>query len=410
MKMRKRIPALCLCLILLAGCFSAMAGESNGNTEPAQPDFADVREGDWFREAVLKLAGEGIIHGFDDGLFHPGEPLTKAQLIKMLFAEEVPEPPVGADWWEPYFALALEAGVLTAEDWESMTLPLDRGETALLLYRRGLWSPAEGQEGLYDPAEIAGSIADYESLPEHCAEAVLAAYAAGVLEGYDDGCFHAENQLSRAEAAQLLLRFREAEYRTWKCSFPTEETELRDCLLLGNSLAGGLYQTGALTSPDLLFRSGGSIFTFDTDLYLDACGRQWLLSEGLSEAKYRKIIVVYGTNEMGYEIEGVRTHLRRLMEFLVSCQGQAEFFLCTAPPIYEPYGGTEYFSNARCAAVNEEIRTLAEEWDMRLIDAWALMADGQGSLPEDMTWDGIHLKPESYALWGELIRSEAEIE
>ena len=98
MKMRKRIPALCLCLLLLAGCFTAMAGETDENALPPAAAFADVREGDWFRDAVLLLTEAGIIHGFDDGLFHPEQLLTKAQLVKMLFADAVPEQPVGADW------------------------------------------------------------------------------------------------------------------------------------------------------------------------------------------------------------------------------------------------------------------------------------------------------------------------
>ncbi|MCQ2433121.1 MAG: DUF3089 domain-containing protein, partial [Clostridia bacterium] len=47
--------------------------------------FADVAEGSWYEKAVIWAAGKGIILGYDDGLFHPEDDLTREQFVTMLY-------------------------------------------------------------------------------------------------------------------------------------------------------------------------------------------------------------------------------------------------------------------------------------------------------------------------------------
>ena len=48
------------------------------------PAFTDVGGDEWFAEAVIALAGQGIVHGRDDGSFSPNDPVTRAQMAVFL--------------------------------------------------------------------------------------------------------------------------------------------------------------------------------------------------------------------------------------------------------------------------------------------------------------------------------------
>ena len=65
-------------------CF-ALLGKSaaEGLVATAAP-FADVAVGDWYAPYVSYLKTKGIVDGYDDGLYHGGNPVTGLQLAKML--------------------------------------------------------------------------------------------------------------------------------------------------------------------------------------------------------------------------------------------------------------------------------------------------------------------------------------
>lgn len=53
-------------------------------TNPANPGFKDVKTSDPNYRYIAALASEGIINGYPDGKFHPKEPITRAQMAKIL--------------------------------------------------------------------------------------------------------------------------------------------------------------------------------------------------------------------------------------------------------------------------------------------------------------------------------------
>ncbi len=50
----------------------------------ARPRFKDVNPGDWFFGEVMAAAGAGLVNGFGDGTFRPGEPVTREQVAAMV--------------------------------------------------------------------------------------------------------------------------------------------------------------------------------------------------------------------------------------------------------------------------------------------------------------------------------------
>ena len=47
--------------------------------------FPDVASEAWYTEAVRWAAGQGIVSGYGDGTFGPNDPITREQLVVMLY-------------------------------------------------------------------------------------------------------------------------------------------------------------------------------------------------------------------------------------------------------------------------------------------------------------------------------------
>lgn len=48
------------------------------------PTFSDIRVNAWYTPYVTTLSEMGIVNGYDDGLFHPGDPITHEQFMVIL--------------------------------------------------------------------------------------------------------------------------------------------------------------------------------------------------------------------------------------------------------------------------------------------------------------------------------------
>ncbi len=67
----------------VAGVVFGVAGTTFGATMLGSSLFADIPAGSYYDVPVAHMYNKGIIKGFDDGKFHPDEPLTRAQAAVM---------------------------------------------------------------------------------------------------------------------------------------------------------------------------------------------------------------------------------------------------------------------------------------------------------------------------------------
>ena len=70
--------AVLLCLAVLLAAPGIPAVQAHPST------FPDVAETDPAHEAIESLAADGVVNGFENGDFRPGDPVTRAQATKML--------------------------------------------------------------------------------------------------------------------------------------------------------------------------------------------------------------------------------------------------------------------------------------------------------------------------------------
>ncbi|MDO5310482.1 MAG: S-layer homology domain-containing protein, partial [Clostridia bacterium] len=166
--------------------------------------FNDVEDSFWAAEDIYLLKEAGIINGKSASEFDPEGKVTRAEFTKMiaqLFGVEAISGAVkfedcgDADWFTPYVAAAVEAGLVTGySDTEFAPDKTITREEACTIIGRGLKAVAEGELTFTDASDVSDYAAEYV--------AILA--AKGFINGYEDGSFLPANEITRAESAKIV--------------------------------------------------------------------------------------------------------------------------------------------------------------------------------------------------------------
>ena len=129
--MKNRILALLLAAALCLGIIGAagLAAQASGYSDVADPATA---------EAVAVLSGMGIVSGYSDGGYHPGEALTRAQFCKLAVLAEGHGDKVKSSAYRTLFS------DVPVSHWASAYVNLAYEEGLVSGYGNGTFGPDEG--------------------------------------------------------------------------------------------------------------------------------------------------------------------------------------------------------------------------------------------------------------------------
>ncbi|KMY51866.1 S-layer homology domain-containing protein [Peribacillus loiseleuriae] len=116
-------------------------------TQVKNPGFKDVKSGSTYYNAVAALAQMNVINGYSDGTFKPEQPITRAQMAKIiaisykLQAEDLVDNPFKdvqvKDWYASYIPALIKNKITvgTTSTSFSPNETVKRGQMALFIYR-----------------------------------------------------------------------------------------------------------------------------------------------------------------------------------------------------------------------------------------------------------------------------------
>jgi len=190
-KSRTIIIVLIGLLVLLTVLFGGVETTANKKASLVNP-FSDEIPG-WAYESIMELAQEGVVTGYEDGQFRPGEPLTYRQLITF----------VNRNLLALGFTTASELDASAHPDPDS---PISRGETAVLLssvFGETLLSAlGETQAQILSRGQIFSDVP--VTHPVFLDTAIM--QRVGVMTGNADGSFGVDAAINRAATALILDR------------------------------------------------------------------------------------------------------------------------------------------------------------------------------------------------------------
>lgn len=180
-----------------------------GKDEPVNPTpdgkFADVADDFWAAKDIYTLKDAGIIGGKSATEFDPEGDVTRAEFAKMvvgLFGYKATSDAVNfedckaEDWFTPYVAAGVEAGVIKGvSDTEFAPNATITREDACTILGRALNKVAQSNELKFT---------DADKVAEYAAPYVALLSELGYVNGYEDGSFLPQNNITRAEAAKII--------------------------------------------------------------------------------------------------------------------------------------------------------------------------------------------------------------
>ncbi|OIQ10024.1 serine protease AprX [Moorella thermoacetica] len=238
-------------LIALDRTTSGVTGQKLDLTSIQDEGFWDTR-GHWAENDINKMAARGLVAGYEDGSFRPDNPVTRVELIAFLVRLAGWRVPAGSqpdftdrqiipDWARATVAVALERGLVSGYPDGSFRpgQVVSRVEAAAFFTRyleiagklpsgsapgaSGLATSSSGTTAASNSASAgtagpgsrsAGALSssqpppftDWDSVPVWGREAVARAYAAGLMGGMAPGVFAPLSPLTRAQAAAIMAR------------------------------------------------------------------------------------------------------------------------------------------------------------------------------------------------------------
>ncbi len=176
--------------------------------------FKDVKENDWFYEAVSYAVENGLMSGMSEDIFAPNTPLTREMLAVVLYnVEGQPEgteantfTDVKGDMWYTEAILWANAnGIVAGYDNGAYGVGdlITREQFATILYRYAQFKGYDTTQGGMAVREFS----DYENISDYARPAMAWAVNAGIMGGMDDGTLMPQGKATRAEAANMLMNF-----------------------------------------------------------------------------------------------------------------------------------------------------------------------------------------------------------
>lgn len=171
--------------------------------------YSDVDTSDWFHDAVVYAHANQLMNGIGDGLFDPEGELTRAMLVTILYRavgypsiDELPNPFVDVkegQWYYDAVVWAYSVGVVNGVSATEFApnVSITREQIATILYRFA---------GSPNVTDLIVDFVDGIDVSDYAIKAILWAIQFGIINGMD-GLLAPQKTATRAQAATILMRY-----------------------------------------------------------------------------------------------------------------------------------------------------------------------------------------------------------
>ena len=184
---------------------------------------------------------------------------------------------------------------------------------------------------------------------------------------------------------------------------PPEEF-FSDTLFIGDSRTMGLAEYADLNNAAVFANTGMNIYklySLDNAVH----EQEAKLEDILKAKKYRKIYLMLGVNELGYdEAQTVKRYEEEVLK-LQELQPDAEIILEANLHVTTARSEKDaIFNNDGIDRINDSIRKIAEKYGFFYIDVNEIFDDETGGLGAEYTHDEVHVLGKYYQQWADWIR------
>jgi lysophospholipase L1-like esterase len=184
-------------------------------------------------------------------------------------------------------------------------------------------------------------------------------------------------------------------------SFPDSKT---DIIFLGNSITAGTDWMELLGNTHARNRGISGDITFGVLERLDE----------VTQGKPAKVFVLIGINDISRNIPDsvIVNNYRRIIEGIKKASPATKIYFHTLLPVNNEFTQfkNHYNKDEHILYVNAELKKLAAQEKITLIDLYSHFLDANRKLDKQYTIDGLHLTAAGYKVWAEILKKGRYLE
>lgn len=171
-----------------------------------------------------------------------------------------------------------------------------------------------------------------------------------------------------------------------------------DALFIGDSRVEGLALYSTLDNAEFAYMEGLTSFGLMGEKI--AANGTKTLTELLQSKQFRKIYIMLGINEAGYDTETYASTYIDAVSQIQALQPDAVIFMMGCMHVSSDYSDShDIVNNDNIDDKNGAIAAYADGVKLFYLDMNTAVDDGKGGLVKGYTWDDIHLQAQYYSLW-----------
>jgi hypothetical protein len=179
-------------------------------------------------------------------------------------------------------------------------------------------------------------------------------------------------------------------------------------LFIGDSRTVGLQEYGGVEAQ--FFASVGMSSYSALDETVSVNGEDTTLVELLTANRYRRVFVMLGVNELGYDFDTTVKKYQSLVDQIRELEPKAQVVLeANLHVSAQRSEGDAYVNNPAIDRFNQAIAAMADGKTVRYLDVNGLFDDENGALSTDCTGDGVHLLAKDCARWGAWLTEQGNL-
>ena len=182
------------------------------------------------------------------------------------------------------------------------------------------------------------------------------------------------------------------------------EEFFQDALFIGDSRTMGLAEYADIGGAVVFANTGMNIYRLYS-LKNAVHDQEPYLEDILAEKQYRKIYLMLGINELGYDAEQTVKRYEEEVLKLSELQPEAKIVLEANLHVTKERSESDaIFNNENIDRINGNIRQIAEKHGFSYIDVNEIFDDETGALNPECTHDEVHVLGKYYQQWADWIR------
>lgn len=201
-----------------------------------------------------------------------------------------------------------------------------------------------------------------------------------------------------AQEIKYDTTFRPGKYKELVAKFAADPVAKKDIVFLGNSITAGTDWAKLLGMPNAKNRGISGDITYGVLERLDQ----------VISGKPSKVFVLIGINDVSRNIPDslILRNYKNIVSRIRTGSKKTSIYFYTLLPVNASFNKfkNHYGKDEHILWLNSEIKKLAGK-KVTVIDLYTHFLDSEHHLKAELTHDGLHLKPEGYQVWAEVLKN-----